>query len=175
MRKQLLVLGLLGALLMGALSPSLAGTVSAAPAVRSHSQAHAALFDKTRFAFHLGLAYFAFHHFVYNPYKAGSFKAGASHRTTSILKAGAALLVTYHELKVAYGIAKDSNSGVLHALIKPMTGLINTANRVANKLKGGQYSDAEVKSTIDSANAFSRQATHNGISIKDIPVPGLGS
>jgi hypothetical protein len=173
MRKQLLVLGLLGALLMGALSPALAGTVSAAPAVQSHSQAHAALFDKTRFVFHLGLAYFAFHHFVYNPYKAGSFKAGASHRTTSILKAGAALLVTYHELKVAYGIAKGSNSGVLHTLIKPMTGLINTANRVATKLKGGQYNDAEVKSTIDSANAFSRQATHNGISIKDIPVPGL--
>jgi hypothetical protein len=67
--------------------------------VQSHSQAHPALFDKTRFVLHLGLAYFAFHHFVYKPYKAGSFKAGASHRTTSIIKAGVALLITYHELK----------------------------------------------------------------------------
>ena len=173
MKKRLLVLTLVGTLLIGGLSPALAGTVNAAPTVQSHTQAHPAFFDKTRFAVHLGLAYFAFHHFVYNPYKAGSFKAGASHRTTSILKAGAALLVTYHELKVAYGIAKDSNSGVLHALIKPMTGLINTANRVANKLKGGQYNDAEVKSTIDSANSFSRQATHNCRSIKEMPVPGL--
>jgi hypothetical protein len=168
-KKQLLVFGLVGALLIGALSPALAGSVSAAPAVQSHTQAHPALFDKTRFVIHLGLAYFAFHHFVYNPYKAGSFKSGASHRTVSILKAGAALLVTYHELKVAYDIAKGSSSGVLRTLSKPMTGLIATANRVANKLKGGQYNDAEVKSTIDSANAFSRQATHNGISIKDCP------
>lgn len=175
MKKRLLVLGLLVALLMGALSPTLAGTANAAPTVQSHSQAHPAFFDKTRFALHLGLAYFAFHHFVYKPYKSGSFKSGASHRTTSIVKAGVALLVTYHELKVAYGIAKGSSSGVLHTLIKPMTGLIATSNRVANKLKGGQYNDAEVKSTINSANAFSKQATHNGISIKDIPVPGLGS
>ena len=173
MKKRLLVLGLLAALLMGALSPSLAGTASAAPAVQSHAQAHPALFDKTRFVFHLGLAYFAFHHFVYNPWKAGSFKAGAAHRTTSIIKAGVALLVTYHELKKAYDIAKGSNSNILRALVKPMTGLIATSNRVANKLKGGQYSDTEVKGTIDSANAFSRTATKNGISIKDIPVPGL--
>jgi hypothetical protein len=160
---------------MGALSPAVAGTAGAAPAVQSHSQAHPAFFDKTRFVLHLGLAYFAFHHFVYKPYKAGSFKAGASHRTTSIIKAGVALLITYHELKLAYDIAKGSSSGVLRALVKPLTGLIATSNRVANQLKGGQYNDAEVKGTIDSANAFSKQATHNGISIKDIPVPGLGS
>ncbi len=175
MRKRIALVGLLGALILGMVAPGLTGTVSAAPVVQRQAQAHPAIFDKTRFVFHLGLAYFAFHHFVYNPYKAGDFKAGASHRTIKIVKAGVALLVTYHELNTAYGIAKGSSSGVLRALVKPLSGLIATAQKVANKLKGGQYSDAEVKSTIDSANAFSKQATHNGISIKDIPVPGLGS
>lgn len=170
MKKRLFLLLFVGTLLFGITMPAATGTAHAA----SHMKSHPALFDKTRFAFHLGLAYFAFHHFVYKPYKAGSFKAGASHRTSSIIKAGVALLVTYHELKKAYDIAKGSSSGVLRALVKPLTGLITTANSVANKLRGGQYNDAEVKGIIDSANSFSKQATHNGISIKDIPVPGLG-
>ena len=170
MKRRLIPVLFLAALLCSTVLPLATGTAEAS----THQAAHPALFDKTRFALHLGLAYFAFHHFVYNPYKAGSFKAGASHRTTSILKAGAALLVTYHELKKAYDIAKGSSSGLLRALVKPLTGLINTANAVANKLRSGQYSDAEVKNVVNSANAFSKQATHNGISIKDIPVPGLG-
>ena len=168
MKRRILLLSLLVALFAGATAPAAMGTVHAQQ-VRSHP----AIFDKTRFAFHLGLAYFAFHHFVYKPYRAGSFKAGAAHRTASIVKAGAALLITYHELKKAYDIAKGSKSGLLQGLVKPLSGLIGTANRVANKLRGGQYSDAEVRDMTNSANAFSRRATHNGINIKDITVPGL--
>ena len=171
MKKQLAILGLLVALLVGACAPSFGGTAAAA----SHTPARAHLFDKTRFAFHLGLAYFAFHHFVYKPYRAGAFRAGSPHRTRSIIKAGVALLVTAHEVRKAYDIARKSNSRVLHALIKPMDTLIAKSNAVANKLRGGQYNDAEVRDIVNSANGFSRQATKNGISIKDVPVPGLGS
>ncbi len=169
MKKKFLLITLLAALTFSVAMPSATGTAQAA----SHVKSHPALFDKTRFALHLGFAYFAFHHFVYNPYRAGSFKAHSSHRTRSILSAGVALLVTYHELKKSYDIAKGSNSGVLHALIKPLNGLINTASRVASKLRGGQYNDNEVKGIVNSANSFSKQATHNGINIRDIPVPGL--
>lgn len=80
---------LLAAILFAALTTGV--VTSAAPSralAMPHSASHPAFFDKTRFAFHLGLAYFAFHHFVYNPYKAGSFKAGAPHRTGRIIKAG---------------------------------------------------------------------------------------
>ncbi len=169
MKKRLLLTTLLVTLVFSVAMPSATGTVQAA----SHVKSHPALFDKTRFVFHLGLAYFAFHHFVYNPYKAGSFKAHSSHRTRSILAGGVALLVTYHELKSAYDIAKGSNSGVLRALVKPLNGLINTARRVAGRLRAGQYNDNEVKGIVNSANSFSKQATHNGINIRDIPVPGL--
>ena len=165
-RGHLVAAALIVALLFSATSPSLGRTAGAA----SHLQSHPALFDKTRFAIHLGLAYFAFHHFVYSRYRQGAFKAGAPHRTRNIIKAGIALVFTAHELNVAYGIARKSNSGVLHALIKPLQGLVSTSQRVGDRLRGGQFSDAEVKNVINGANSFSSQATRNGISIKDIKV-----
>src|SRR5579872_2519868 len=42
-----------------------------------------ALFDKTRFATDLGVAFYAFHHWVFAPYRQGAFSSGASHRTKS--------------------------------------------------------------------------------------------
>jgi len=170
MKRAVLVVTLLAALLAGALAPSTVGTVSASSQVRSHP----ALFDKTRFVFHLGLAYFAFHHFVYTRYKNGEFKAGASGRTRHIIEAGVALVFTAHELSVAYGIAKSCHSHVLCVLSKPLSSLVNKSNTVGNKLKGGQFSQSEVSDVINSANGFSQQATKNGISIKDIKifVPG---
>jgi|SRR5947209_4909997 len=169
MKRNVLALTVLLALLLGAITTSAPGNALAA----SRAESHAHIFDKTRFAFHLGLAYFAFHHFVYAPYKSGEFKKGAPHRTLRIVKAGAALLVTYHELQKAYDIAKGSNSHILQVLVKPLTGLINQANSVKNKISSGQYSDQEVASLTNAANSFSKQATSGGISIKDIPVPGL--
>lgn len=171
MKKNLVLAGFLVALLAGIFLPSAGGAARAA----SHSPSHPALFDKTRVALHLGLAYFAFHHFVYARWKNGSFKAGASHRTTNILKAGVALLFTYHELKKAYDIAKGSSSHLLQVLVKPMSGLINKSKSVADRLRGGQYSDAEVQDITNAANSFSQTATKNGVSIKDVPVFPTGA
>lgn len=170
MKQKFLALILFTALTLGVAAASAPSAALAAPRADSHP----ALFDKTRFVFHLGLAYFAFHHFVYNPYKAGDFKKGAPHRTAKIIKAGVALLVTYHELSKAYSIAKGSNSKTLQTLVKPLSALVGQASRIADKLKGGQYDNTEVTGLVNSANGFSRQATKNGVSIKDVPVPGLG-
>ncbi|GAC1515386.1 MAG: hypothetical protein NVS2B16_23730 [Chloroflexota bacterium] len=171
MKHRLVVVTLFAAMTAGVVASSAPSSTLAAP----RTPAHPAVFDKTRFVFHLGLAYFAFHHFVYNPYRAGAFKKGAPHRTGRIIKAGVALLVTYHELKKAYDIAKGSNSRTLQALVKPLNGLVGRASHVADRLRGGQYDNTEVTGLVTSANGFSRQATSNGISIKDVPVPGLGS
>ena len=171
MKRHVIVLALIGALLLGVMSPSVAVPASAA----SHARSHPALFDKTRFLAHAGLAYFAFHHFVYKRWKEGGFKAGASHRTTNIIKAGIALLFTYHELKKAYDIAKSCHSKILCTLSKPLSALITKANAVANQLRGGQFSTSQVQDLTNSANSFSEQATKGGISIKDIPVFPAGA
>src|SRR5580704_13255761 len=79
-----------------------------------------ALFDKTRFVAHMGAAFFAFHHWVWKPYKNGEFASGAPHRTKALLKGGAALLFAVHEVKVSEDIAHKSDSPLLHKLVAPI-------------------------------------------------------
>ena len=47
-------------------------------------------FAKTKFVLHMGLAFGAFHRYVYKPWKSGSFSSGAKGRVKAILKAGTA-------------------------------------------------------------------------------------
>jgi hypothetical protein len=75
-----------------------------------------ALLDRTRFVAHLGVAYFAFHHWALHPFQQGAFAEGAPHRTSSIIKAGVATLFAYHEMKVAQKIAQDSPDPLLQKL-----------------------------------------------------------
>jgi hypothetical protein len=58
-------------------------------------------FAKTKFLLHAGLAFGAFHRYILKPYQAGALKKGAPGRTKALVKAGAAALFAYHELKVA--------------------------------------------------------------------------
>lgn len=170
----------LSAALLGALVvPGFAGRAVAAPVQSSHAAAvnheSAHFFDKTRFLLHMGLAYYAFHHWVISPWKAGSFKTGASHRVTAIVKAGLATLFAYHEVSVSYGIAKKSNSATLHAIIAPLGALQGLANKVGNELKKGNYNTADVNGLVNNVNSFGGKAAKNGLSIKDIvyKIPGL--
>ena len=174
MRHKFVMLGLLAALLLAVVSPSFAGRTSAAapaaPAATS-SQSHAAIFDKTRFLIHAGAGFYAFHHFVWARYKNGGFSASDPHRKSNIVKAAIALLFAYHEFKVAYRIANNSNSKTLHALIAPLNRLGGAVNTVATKLKGGQYSDADIESLNDNISSFGKLSGSNGVAIKDRAVP----
>lgn len=169
MKRTLLAITLVLALCAGVLAPSVAQ-----PAAASTSHAHPMFLDKTRFVLHMGFAYFAFHHFVWNKYKAGAFKSGASGRTANIIKAGIALLFAYHEVKVAYGIAKGSSSKTLQALVAPLDKLGATMSALGTKFKKGQYSDSDLTSLNTQANNFQSGAGKNGYGFQDktVPVPG---
>jgi hypothetical protein len=171
MRKSLITLTLALALLGSAVTPSLSGSAYAT----NHVASHPALFDKTRFLLHMGLAYYAFHHFVYAKWKAGDFKSGAPHQKLNIVKAALAVLFTYHELKKAYDIAKGSHSKTLHALIAPINALIGLFNGAYSKFKSGQAPDALVTGLSSSSGSLANAASKSGYLIKDIPglVPGL--
>jgi hypothetical protein len=177
MRHKLVTLGLLAALLLAVVSPSFVGRTSAArPAAPAATapQTHAGIFDKTRFLLHAGAGFYAFHHFVWARYKNGGFSASDPHRKSNIVKAALALLFAYHEFKVAYGIAYKSNSKTLHALIAPLNRLGNGVNTLAARLKGGQYSDADIQRLNDNISSFGRLSASDGYTIKDraVPVPG---
>jgi hypothetical protein len=178
MRRKVVAVSLLFVLALGVLAPSLAGRASAAaPAapLAGAARTHVQLFDKTRFLLHAGAAYFAFHHWVWTPFKSGKFSSGVSGRTKNIVKAGLATLFTYHELKVAYGIANTSNSGLLKTLVKPLNALMASAQALGTKLKSGDLNPADLTNFSNATGAFSKLAGGAGAQIKDIPVtiPGV--
>lgn len=122
-------------------------------------------FAKTKFLLHSGLAFGAFHRYIYRPYRAGAFRKGAPGRAKALVKAGASAVFAYHELKVAANDAKcdgpalrrlgGSLSGVLGALqqlraLKAASGLgaIGTAGALLDKL--------------------GRDSSHQGAPIKDV-------
>lgn len=54
-----------------------------------------------KFVLHAGLAFGAFHRYIYKPFKAGDFSGGILKHKLTLVKAGLAGLFAYHELKLA--------------------------------------------------------------------------
>lgn len=133
-----------------------------------------AFLDKTRFLAHLGVAYFAFHHWVLKPYEQGSFANGAPHRTVSIVKAGAALLFAYHEAKVSQRIAEKSKDPLLQKLDAGVTSLMGALTSVGTRMKAGQFYQGDMSTLTSQTSSLQSSAAANGAAIKDVPaaVPG---
>ena len=134
-------------------------------------QPSSAFLDKTRFAVHLGIAYFCFHHFVLKPYQEHKFDNGAEHRTSNIIKGGVAMLFAVHELKVAQKIAHNSNSPLLHKLDGKLLALGATFATVGTALKSGKFEpQQDVTSVKSSTDDVGNDAAAAGDPIKDVPV-----
>jgi hypothetical protein len=149
-------------------------TVSAAVPAQAHvaavhTQSHPAAFDKTKFVLHLGVAAFLIH-YIYKKYKQG--KLGGFHIFTDI-KAAAAALIAYHELKVAYSDAVNSNSKTLHVLVSPISSLISAVNTLVSKVKHGDTSSLNALNTAEST--FATVASKAGYSFKDTAPSGWTS
>jgi hypothetical protein len=99
---------------------------------------------KTKFLLHAGLAFGAFHHFIYKPYKAGNLTGGGlfSHKL-NLVKAGLAGLFAYHEVKLALVDAKSSP--LLTKLLSPLTALASELQSLGTKLKGGTIDGAAIE------------------------------
>ncbi len=97
-------------------------------------------FAKTKFVLHSGLAFGAFHHFIYKPYKAGNLHG------LGLVKAGLAGLFAYHEVKLA--LTDAQSSPLLSRLVSPLTALQSKFQSLGTALKGGTVD----KTAIESAN-----------------------
>jgi hypothetical protein len=146
-------------------------TFALALAVTSPSSA---VLDKTRFLAHVGVAYFAFHHWVLKPYQEQKFTEGAPHRTAAIVKGGAALLFAVHELRVAQNIAHKSSDPLLEKLDAGVTGLMTSFEGVGQRMKSGTFSPTDVQSLSSDTSSVSSEAAAGGAQIKDVPatIPG---
>jgi hypothetical protein len=166
MKRIVVILTLIFALLASVVAPPLAGQTSAAAPAQSHPAAmhndsHTSSFDKTRFVAHLAVAAFLVH-YIYKKYKQG--KLGRTHIFTDI-KAAAAALLAYHEMKKAYDIAKTSKSKTLQVLIAPITALTSTLGAMASKLKHGDTSQISSANSLE--NSLQSTAGSNGFGYKD--------
>ncbi len=153
---------------------ALAAALTAA-LVLSFARPSQAFLDKTRFAAHLGVAYFCFHHWVVAPIQRGDFANGAPHRVASIVKGGAALLFAVHEVKVSEKIARTSNSPLLHKLDGKLVALAATFAAVGTSLKAGHFSPSDISGLGSATDSVSADAAADGAPIKDVPIPSIGS
>lgn len=134
-----------------------------------------AFLDKTRFLAHLGVAYFAFHHWVLKPYEQGAFGSGAPHRTAALVKGGVALLFAVHEAHVSERIAQKSKDPLLQKLDGGVASLMNSFQAVGSRLKSGTPDPQGIDALNQQTTSLNADASAGGAPIKDVsaPIPGV--
>lgn len=167
MKRTLLALTLFAALFGGILAPSVAGTVHAAPQVAAQTQSPTHFFNRTRFVVDIGLAFFAFHHWCYNAYKAHDLNT--SHKV-DLAKCGVALLFAVDRVHAAQKAANTSHSKTLHVLASPLNKMSSAFSTVGSRFKNHSFSSSDYKGLNDSVNGVSSTAAKNGLHIRDIPL-----
>ncbi len=128
-------------------------------------------FAKTKFVLHMGLAFGAFHRYIYKPLKAGAFKSGAAGRVKAFLKAGAAALFAVHELKVAHQDALSDSH--LRPIANKIDALTAKLGSLGPALKGGSLNPADIIGSAGAVDALGAASNGLGVGIKDVE-PALG-
>ncbi len=178
MKSRIVVLSLLTVLMVSALAPSFGGRASAAvhvAPVASATQTHGAFLDKTKFIAHIGVAYYAFHHFIYLRFKNGGFQSGAKGRIGNFVKAALAGAFAYHEVRVALGIANNGNSAILGKLVSPLNSLSAGFGSLLTKLQGKSATASDFNNLNSQATSFQQMAGSKGAGFNDIPVSVPGA
>jgi hypothetical protein len=129
-------------------------------------------FAKTKFVLHAGLAFGAFHRYIYKPYRAHAFRTGAPGRTKAMVKAGAAALFAVHELKQANRDALSDDH--LRPLAQKVDGLGGRLGTLATSLKGGSLNPAALVGAAGAVDALGSQSSGLGAAVKDVATPALG-
>lgn len=169
MRYRLTLIALLGALALALVgcgnssSSSSAAASGSAPAASS-STTSTTKFAKTKFVLHAGLAFGAFHRWIYKPAKAGTLRHPFEHPLTAA-KAALAGAFVYHELKLALTDAQADPT--LSKLVAPITALQTKIQGLAGSVKSGGASPADVSGLESSISSIKDQAASAGQSITE--------
>ncbi|WP_067833300.1 hypothetical protein [Actinomadura kijaniata] len=149
-----------------------AATTSASPAACPSEQNKK--FAKTRFAADAGLAFGAFHRWIWKPYQAGTFQSGAEGRTAAMVKAAAAGAFALNRLNAARKLVDDDPT-LCKALKQPLDALWNSVNGLTEKLRSGNLNPAEIGTVGGAIDAFRDRSKQAGTEIKDREPPSLGN
>jgi hypothetical protein len=124
---------------------------------------------KTRFALHAGLAFGAFHRYVYKPFRDGAFSSGVQGRLVAMAKAGAAALFVFHELKVAKADA-EADSTLCH-LVAPLDSLGAKLSTMGDRLKHGDANTSDLEGANTDVAKLTQNAQSSGTSIRETVPP----
>jgi hypothetical protein len=119
-------------------------------------------FAKTKFVLHAGLAFGAFHRWIYKPYKAGDLSHPLRHKLTFV-KALAATAFVIHEVKLARADAAQSR--LLSHVVGPLAALGGSVALIHAAL---QHNKAD-PTAINSANS-SIATAHSASSAAGQPI-----
>jgi hypothetical protein len=119
---------------------------------------------KTKFVLHAGLAFGAFHRWIYKPAKAGQLSHPLEHKLTTV-KAALAAVFVYHELGLAL---KDAQADpTLSKLVAPITDLQNKLHGLAGSVKSGGASAGDVQGLDGVISSVKQQASSSGHTITE--------
>jgi hypothetical protein len=118
-----------------------------------------------KFALHAGLAFGAFHRWIYKPLKNGTFSGGIFKHKVALVKAGLAGAFAYHELKLAIKAAQASPK--LSKLVAPVTALTDKLKSVASSAKSGKIDTSSITSANGDITSLSGLAKQSGISLSE--------
>lgn len=142
-------------------SSSGGSTPSQSSAAGSGKKIH---FAKTKFALHAGLAFGAFHRYIYKPLKAGDFKHPTQHKA-ALAKAAVAAAFAYHELKIALTDAQSSPT--LSKLVSPLTALHQRLTDLHGQLKGGHFDPSQIDQVNGQISNLHQQSAGAGAKITE--------
>jgi hypothetical protein len=137
-------------------SPTSSAAAASATTASTTTTTHLA---KTKFVLHAGLAFGAFHRWIYKPAKAGELSHPLEHKLTTI-KAAIAAAFVYHELKLA--LADAQADPTLSKLVAPITDLQNKLHSLAGSVKSGGASTANVDGLDGTVSQIKSQAAAAG-------------
>jgi len=147
------------ALTVAACGSSKSSSSPAAAATASPSTTSTTHLAKTKFVLHAGLAFGAFHHWIYKPAKAGDLTHPLEHKLTTV-KAALASAFVYHELKLA--LADAQADPTLSKLVAPITDLQNKLHGLAGSVKSGGATSADVAGLDSTVSSIKSQAAAAG-------------
>jgi hypothetical protein len=123
-------------------------------------------FAKTKFLLHSGLAFGAFHRYIYKPLRTGALRSGAPGRVRVLLKGAAATIFIVHELRLAHDDALSSD--LLRPLANKIDAVRSKIGGLAAGLKNGSVNPAAIVGASGAADALSSASSGLGAGIKDI-------
>jgi hypothetical protein len=128
-------------------------------------------FAKTKFVLHAGLAFGAFHRYIYKPFRGGGFTPTLQHKA-GILKASVAALFVDHEVKTA--LVNARSSPLLSKLVTPLAALQSKLPGRHHSMTAGRLDSSAIDTVNSSVSSIRSQSAHSGATIRALAPSTLG-